>query len=63
MPRTIENEPLQRHLLSLYVGDFAKLQAYYPEVTATVIVRKLVRKHIDALNRGLKDLPEEEIEL
>lgn len=60
MPRTIESEPLQKHILRLYEGDFDKLTSYYPEVTATVVIRKLVRRHITELNKTVGNrLPEE----
>lgn len=64
MPRTIESEPLHKHILRLYAGDFDKLSTYYPEVTASVVIRKLVRRHINELNKTLGNkLPEEETSL
>lgn len=64
MPRTIEHEPLQKHTLFLYEGDFEKLKTFYPEVTASVVTRKLVRRHLNELDKAIGNkLPEEEITL
>ncbi len=45
---------LHKHTLFLYEGDYARLQAYYPEVGGAVVVRKLVRKHLEALDEKSK---------
>lgn len=45
MPRR-SAEPLQRCTLNLFAGDFQELTDLYPDVTASVVVRKLVRDHI-----------------
>lgn len=52
MPRTVEHEPLQKHTLFLYEGDFEKLKNYYPQITASVIVRQIVRKFIEKIEVG-----------
>ena len=39
-------EPTQKHTLHLYAGDFDRLHELHPEISASLIVRKLVRKHI-----------------
>lgn len=64
MPRTIESEMLRKHIIRLYEGDFDKLTAYYPEVTASVLIRKLVRRHLTDLDKTLNNrLPKEEFTL
>lgn len=37
----------QKHTLNLYEGDFARLQELYPETGASIVIRTLVRKHIE----------------
>lgn len=46
MPR---NDDLQKHTLNLYKGDYAKLQDAFPEVGASVIIRKLVRQCVNQI--------------
>lgn len=46
MPKTVEKEPMQKHTLNLYAGDFTRLQELYPEMGASLLVRHLVRAHI-----------------
>lgn len=45
MPKK-SDEPLAKHTLHLYRGDFAELQEMYPDVGAAGVIRTLVRKHI-----------------
>ena len=42
-----EHEELQKHTFHLYRGDYAKLQALFPELGAAIIIRKLVRQYLD----------------
>lgn len=41
------NEDLTKHTLNLYTGDYAKLQALYPDTGAGAIVRRLIRKFLE----------------
>lgn len=41
MPKEVE--PLQKHLISLYEGDFLELQALFPDVPPNKLIRSLVR--------------------
>ena len=41
---------LQKHTLHLYEGDFDRLKDRYPEVGASVVIRKLVHKHLEAVS-------------
>jgi hypothetical protein len=43
----MKDEPTQKHTLHLYVGDFDRLHELHPDISASLIIRKLVRKHID----------------
>lgn len=43
-----EKEPMQKHTLNLFAGDFERLQALYPDVGAAAVIRRLIRKHLDA---------------
>ena len=45
MPKKSE-EALSKHTLLLFEGDFPRLQELYPEVGATLIIRRLIRKHL-----------------
>jgi hypothetical protein len=56
MPRTIETEPLQKHTLFLYEGDFARLASFFPELGASVAVRRIVRASLKKLERGISPL-------
>ena len=40
-------EPLQKHTLLLFEGDYERLQTMYPDVGASVVIRKVVREFID----------------
>ena len=42
MPRN--NEELQKHTLYLFLGDYAKLQEAFPDLTAAAVIRHLVRR-------------------
>jgi len=53
MPRKSESEPCLKHTLLLFEGDFARLQELYPEVGASIIIRRLVRKHIKEVEGNL----------
>jgi len=39
--------PLQKHTLSLFEGDFARLIELHPEASAANVIRLLVRAHIN----------------
>lgn len=63
MVRTVETEPLKKHTLFLYDGDFDKLATFYPELGASVAVRRIVRKHIQRLESGVSAVPQMETKL
>lgn len=58
MVRTVEHEPLQKHTLSFYQGDFEKLGAFYPDLGPSVAVRRIIRAHLKKLEAGLSPLPQ-----
>lgn len=58
MPRTVETEPLEKHLLRLYKGDFERLASYYPELGPSVAVRHIVRAQLAALDKKVGEAPE-----
>lgn len=41
------SEELQKHTLNLYAGDYAKLQALYPDTGAGAIIRRLIHKFLE----------------
>lgn len=57
MPRVNEHEDLQKHTLNFYAGDIEKLARLYPEVGASVVVRRLIRKHLQDMANKLSPLP------
>lgn len=46
MPKA-SDEPLHKHTLNLYAGDFERLAALLPDVKPSDLVRKLVRDFIN----------------
>lgn len=59
MPRK-SDIPLQKHTLLLYEGDFDKLKGYYRELDGGLVIRRLVRAHlqkIEATTEG-QELPQ-----
>lgn len=57
MPRTVETEPLEKHVLRLYAGDFQRLSSYYPELGPSVAVRHIIRAQLDALDKKVGEAP------
>lgn len=60
MARTIETEPLKKHTLFLYEGDMERLASFFPELPASVVLRRVVRKHIEKLESGVSTVPQME---
>lgn len=46
---------LQRHTLWLFSGDFDRLNDLYPDVSASEVIRLLVRKHVEAIDNATKE--------
>lgn len=64
MPRQVDKEPVQKHTLNLYEGDFQRLQDMFPEIGASLVIRKIIRKYLtDASPKGSMPVPKEEITL
>ncbi len=40
------DEPLSKHTLLLFEGDYERLQSLYPDIGAAVIVRKIVHEYL-----------------
>lgn len=47
MARNSNEPPLHKHTLFLFEGDYQRLQELYPEVGAAIIIRNIVRAHIN----------------
>ena len=58
MVRTVEHEPLQKHTLSFYQGDFEKIGVFYPDLGPSVAVRRIIRAHLKKLEQGMSPIPE-----
>ncbi len=43
-----------KHTLWLYAGDFATLAEMYPDLGASIVVRTLIRKHIERIEKGIE---------
>jgi len=63
MARTVETESLQKHTLHLYAGDFERLAATYDKkgLGASVVIRRLVRAHLQRIEGQLSPLPQLDI--
>lgn len=58
MARTVETEPLRKHTLFLYDGDFQKLGLLYIDAGgASVVIRRIIRAHINKIESGVSPLP------
>lgn len=44
-------EPLHKHTLLIYEGDYLRLQNLYPEVGAAAIIRELIRAHLSKIDK------------
>lgn len=51
--------PLTRHQILLYKGDFAELGEFYSTKSTTEVIRELVRAHILQCRRRLAELNKE----
>lgn len=58
-----EKEPMQKHTLNLYEGDFERLQALYPELGASIVIRKIIRKHIESITPDVNAIKSKEVAL
>lgn len=57
-----KDENLQKHTLNLFAGDMEKLQGYYPDVGASVVIRKIVRAYLDQIEAQPEE-PQAEVEI
>lgn len=47
---------MTKHTLYFYKGDVEKLQSLSPQLGASVVIRRLVRRHIEKLEAALPQL-------
>ena len=40
-------EDLSKHTLNIYTGDYAKIQAWWPEIGAATVIRRIIRQFIE----------------
>lgn len=40
------SEELQKHTLNLFRGDYEKVQEFYPDIGAAVIIRRVLRSFL-----------------
>ena len=45
-----EKEPLTKHTLFLYSGDYEKLRLTYPELGGSIVIRRLLRAHLNKVD-------------
>jgi hypothetical protein len=48
MPKVIDD--LTKHTLHLFAGDYAALQAAYPDTGAAHVIRTIIKAHVKKLN-------------
>jgi len=60
MPKS--DGPLEKVTLKLYPGDFARLRDFFPEIGASIVVRKLVRNYVQKLE-GDTEVPKIDVEI
>ena len=46
------NQPLHKHTLNLYDGDFQRLGDLYPAVGAAIIIREIVHTFLNKVENG-----------
>lgn len=51
-------EETTKHTMHFFAGDIARLQELYPDFGASLIVRQLVRKHLEAIDSQAKEAPD-----
>jgi len=57
MPKKAD-EPLQKHTLNLYAGDFTILCELYPDIKPSMLVRELVRSCIKRTQGNTTSTPD-----
>jgi hypothetical protein len=63
MARTVETEPLKKHTLFLYEGDFDRMSLLYADDGgASVVIRRIIRAHLNRIEAGVSPLPTMKIE-
>ena len=49
----VQADKLKKHTLHLYEEDFRRLQDLYPEIGASVVIRRIVRQYLNSLDDPL----------
>lgn len=44
-----EDDDLQKVTLNLFNGDMEKLRSFYPDVGASAVIRRIVRRYIEQI--------------
>lgn len=58
MARTTETEPLKKHTVWLYEGDFIELASFFPDLGSGVALRRVLRAQLIKLRTGVSHAPE-----
>lgn len=48
------DEALQKHTLLLYEGDYRRLQELFPEIGASIVIRKIIRDYLNKVQPSAK---------
>lgn len=56
-------EELSKHTLNLFPGDYARIQALYPEIGAGPIIRQVLRAWLDKVESGDAQAPTVEVKI
>lgn len=55
-------QPLTKHTLNLFEGQYERLQSFYPRVGAAYVIRALIDKHVDELKeKAAQAVPEQAV--
>lgn len=57
MPRK-SDQPLSKHTLNLYAGDYVRMMEIYSEAGASRVIREIVRQHINRTDAKLEQVME-----
>lgn len=53
MARKAEDD-LQKHTMSFFRGDYAKVQELFPDIGAGPVIRRIVREFVEKVEAGTK---------
>lgn len=55
------DEPLQKHTLHLYAGDYDRIKALYPQNYPATMIREIVRAHLNKTDQRIGQVKTEDL--